>query len=647
MNKEIELFYLDRIDDDQLPGDFIREALITGIRCDNAELVKKAAGEKLIQGSFYGYSSPLEFAINEMVSHEVIETLVKAGYELSKPCHDLTSFNGSPQEIVKMWMETNGKTKEEALPLLAGDIGYFFHVIRTDYSCYRITYDVDSEDRYKPCFWNYLDEWMAGFLRLLADENESAIIDSYFCRGIMENVEFKKALDTLFELFGQTFSNDDLFWFINIAVSHDNEYAFEKLVEHYPSLIKEVNCYPSSSKKILSAIFEAGLMVPGTEEGFDAFIPRIAYGEIEKDILTAIAHPSYASHITEEGKTPLMYAVENDDFPVELYKLLITSSSDVNIQDEDGQTALHYMAKNDYPECIENLLELGADPFITDNKGNNVLHTLAGNKEMLSIDILADCISLLPKKLLTMENNKGVTPVYLFFQKLTASEKEPYKKLSFTHFLDQYIASPESLNGNILIGGSINETRLKTLSVVRDHLIRQLSERNINHEVLVGKTSEETISLLEQLADDTNENHSSHLHLVVINELYDCQSPELGRRFEYAINRLDGNADVLIIAASKYSSADIITDIIQHAFPYRITSMQSSDLNSKIFIGEEDAAYISKDEVLIKGFEDDLLLCHLDSDEEFNEEIGEDSIVLAEAERILDKHLAAFKELAK
>ena len=144
MNKEIELFYLDRIDDDQLPGDFIREALITGIRCDNAELVKKAAGEKLIQGSFYGYSSPLEFAINEMASHEVIETLVKAGYELSKPCHDLTSFNGSPQEIVKMWMETNGKTKEEALQLLAGDIGYFFHVIRTDYSCYRITYDVDS-----------------------------------------------------------------------------------------------------------------------------------------------------------------------------------------------------------------------------------------------------------------------------------------------------------------------------------------------------------------------------------------------------------------------------------------------------------------------------------------------------------------------
>ena len=652
MNKEIELFYLDRIDDDQLPGDFIREALITGIRCDNAELVKKAAGEKLIQGSFYGYSSPLEFAINEMASHEVIETLVKAGYELSKPCHDLAPFNGSPQEIVKMWMETNGKTKEEALQLLAGDIGYFFHVIRTDYSCYRITYDVDSEDRYKPCFWNYLDEWMAGFLRLLADENESAIIDSYFCRGIMENVEFKKALGTLFELFGQTFSNDDLLWFINIAISHDNEYAFAKLVEHYPSLIKEVNCYPSSSKKILSAIFEAGLLIPGTEEGFDAFIPRIAYGEIEKDILTAIVHPSYASHITEEGKTPLMYAVENDDFPVELYKLLITSSSDVNIQDEDGQTALHYMAKTDYPECIENLLELGADPFITDNKGNNILHVLAENKEMLSIDILRDCVSLLPKKLLTMENSQGVTPVDLFFQKLTGTEQEPYKKLAFTDFLDQYLASPDSLKGNILIGGADNETRFKLLSMVRQHIIKRLRVRKTIFGVIAERSEKTIVRQLEMLVDGIlgaklQPNGKPRFYLVIINEIGDCQSEELSRRFETSLKRLEEKDNVLIVATTKLSSDDVITDVVKRAFPYRITTLHSSDISSEVFLGIDDAAYISKDEVLIKGFEDSLLLSNLESEEKPSEKKDEDSIVIAQAERILNKHLAAFKELAK
>ena len=647
MNRKIEEFYLDGMDSKELTDDFIREALLIGIRCDNADLVRKATSKKLIHGSFYGYSSPLVFAIKAMASNEVIETLVKAGYGLSKPCHDLTSFNGSPQELVELWMETSGKTKEEALQLLSGDIGYFFHVIRTDYSSYRIPYDIDSEDRYKPCFWSYLDEWMDDFIKLLADENGSEIVTSHFCRGIMENAEFKKAFDTLFELFGKTFSNDDLFWFINIAVSHDNEYAFEKLVEYYPSLIKEVNCYPSSSKKILSAIFDAGLLAPGSEEGFNAFIPRISYGEIEEDILKAIVHPSYSAQTSDEGKTPLMYAIENDDFPVELYKLLVTSPDDLNIQDEDGQTALHYMVKTDYPECIENLLELGADPFIADNKGNNVLHSLADNREMLSINILSDCISLLPKKLLIMENNKGITPIAMFFQKLTGAEKEPYRKLTFSQFLEQYLVSPESLNGNILIGGSVRETRLKTLSLVRNQVIQQLDNRGIEFELIADRTPEETVSQLEKLADEEIKNNTSSLHLFIIDELYDCLSPELGVRFEYAVHQLDGNADVLIIAASKFSSADIITDIIQHAFPYRITSMQSSALNSNIFIGEDYAAYIVQEEVIFKGFDDDFLLSNLKSGGMENEETDEDSIVLAEAERILDKHLSAFKELAK
>lgn len=645
MNREIEKFYIERIDENQ-SEEFIREALVTGIRSDSIELTRKAANTlHHHSGKFYGCSSPLEFAIKEMASAGIIKVLVDAGYKLSKPCHNLTPFDGSPQKLAELWMETNGKTKKEALQTLVADIGYFFHVIRTDYSCYRIPYDIDSEDRYKPCFWNYLDEWMSDFIRLLADEKFSENMDSYFVRSTIENAELGKAFDTLFESFGQIFSKDDLIWYINTAVSSDNEHAFEKLIEYNPSLINEVDCYPSSSKKILSALFEAGLLVPGTEEGFNAFIPFISYGKADKDILSSIVHPSYPRHTIEDGVTPLMAAVKNEDFPVELYKLLISSPNDINMKNEDGRTALHYIAKTAYPECIESLLELGADPFIKDNKGNNVLHILSGNKEGLSFDIFRDCISLLPKKLLTMENSNGKTPITLFFQRLTGTEEEPYKKLPFNQFLNQYLASPESLKGNILIGGIEDETRVKLLSMIREHVIKQLTDRKIRYELIADKSPEETVSLLEELADD--DNITSSLHLVVIDELYDCQSPGLGMRFEYAINQLDENADVLIITATKHSSADIITNIIQHAFPYRITSMQSSDLNSEIFIGEDYAAYIGKDEIIIKGFEDDLLSCNLESDEKGSEEIDEDSIVLAEAERILDKHLSAFKELAK
>ena len=153
MNREIEKYYIDRIDENQAE-DFIKEALVTGIRSDNVELIRKAIDALPFCGEFYGYSSPLEFAIKEMASTEVIKVLLEAGYELSKPCHDLTPLSGSPQELVELWMEGNGKTKEEAIRILAGDIAYFFHVIKTDYSCYRIPYGVDSEDRYKPCFLN-------------------------------------------------------------------------------------------------------------------------------------------------------------------------------------------------------------------------------------------------------------------------------------------------------------------------------------------------------------------------------------------------------------------------------------------------------------------------------------------------------------
>lgn len=646
MNREIERYYITHIDKNQSEG-FIREALVTGIRSDNAELTRKAASALHFRGNFFGHSSPLVFAIKEMASAGVIRALTEAGYKLSKPCHDFTPFDGSPENLADLLMEINGKTKEVALQVLATDIAYFFHVIRTNYSCYRIPCDIDSEDRYKPCFWNYLDQWMSDFIRLLIDEKCTEIMDSYFIRSIIENAELKKAFDTLIEFFGKTFCKDDLIWYINIAVSHDNEHAFEKLFEYSPSLIKEVNCYPSSSRKILSTLFDKGILAPGTNEGFNAFVPFISYGKTDKDILCSIVHPSYPRRTIEDEVTPLMVAVKNEDFPVELYKLLITSPDDINMQDEDGKTALHYMAETEYPECIETLLKLGADPFTRDNKENNVLHILAGNKEGLSFDIFSDCISLLPKKLLTMENSNGMTPITLFYQRLTGTEKEPYRKLSFSQFLEQYLAYPESMKYNLLIGGSNKETRLKTLSLVRDQVIRQLNNRAIEFELIADKSPEETVYMLEKLANEENETGTSSLYLVIIDELYDCLSSELGMRFEHAVHQLDGNADVLIIAASKFSSADIITDIIQHAFPYRITSKQSSDLTSKIFIGEDYAAYIGQEEVIIKGFVDDLLLSNLKSDGIENEKMDEDSIVLAEAERILDKHLSAFKELAK
>ena len=648
MNKEIEKFYLDGIDSEDLTEDFIREALVTGIRCDNAELVRKTTGKMHFSGAFYGYSSPMEFAVKDKASVEVLRVLQSAGYSLQKH-FDFNPFNGSPENIIELIEEnTNGK---DGLVEFAADVDYFFNVIKTDYSCYRIPYDVGAEDRYKPCFWNYLDDWLSRFIKLLAESKVRKLFDSHFAKSIICNEELEKSFDTMFVLFSAAFRVNDFVSYINAAVSNDNGHAFYKILQHRPDLIRRVACYPASNRKILSTILDAGILRPGTDNGFNAFISFISDGETDKDILNTIVHPSYSTRIIKGGMTPLMVAVKNKDFPVELYKLLVTTPDDANIQDEEGRTALHYIAKTDYPECIEYLLELRADPFITDNKGNNVLHILAENKEMLSIDILGECISLLPQKLLTMKNSKGVTPVDLFFQKLTGTDQEPYKELAFTDFLDQYLTSPESLKGNILIGGADNETRFKLLSIVRQHVIKRLRIRKIIFGVIAERSEKTIVRQLEMLADGIlgaklQPNGKPRFYLVIINEIGACQSEELSRRFESSLKRLKEKDNVLIVAATRLSSDDVITDAVKQAFPFRITSLHSSDISSEVFLGIDDAAYINKEEVIVKGFEDDVLLCNLKSDEKENKET-DDSIVLAEAERILEKHLAAFKELAK
>lgn len=650
MNKEIEKFYLDGIDSEDFTEDFIREALVTGIRCDNPELVRKATGNMHFAGAFYGYSSPMEFAVKDKASVEVLRVLQSAGYSRQKH-FDLNPFNGSPESICEL-IEEYAKRKDGLAEFVA-DIDYFFNVIKTDYSCYRIPYDVDVEDRYKPCFWNYLDGWLSRFIKLLAESKARKHVDSHFAKTIIANVELKESFDTIFTLFSAAFKDTDIVSQLNVAVSNDNEHAFYKILQRRPNLIQKVTCYPASNKKILSTILDAGILRPGTNKGFNAYISFIsAEGETNKDILNTIVHSSYSTRTVKKGVTPLMYAVKNKDFPVELYRLLITYPDDVNIQDEDGQTALHYMAKTDYPECIESLLELGADPFITDNKGNNVLHTLAGNKEMLSIEILGDCVSLLPKKLLTMENCQGVTPVDLFFQKLTGSENLTCRKLSFNQFLNQYLASPDSLKGHILIGGADNETRFKLLSMVRQHIIKRLRVRKTIFGVIAERSEKTIVRHLEMLVDgilgtELQPNGKPRFYLIIINEIGDCQSEELSEQFETSLKRLSDKDNVLIVAATRLSSDDVITDAVKQAFPYRITALHSSDISSEVFLGIDDAAYISKDEVLIKGFEDSLLLSNLESEEKPSEKKDEDSIVIAQAERILNKHLAAFKELAK
>ncbi|KAK3399634.1 hypothetical protein B0T20DRAFT_406670 [Sordaria brevicollis] len=84
------------------------------------------------------------------------------------------------------------------------------------------------------------------------------------------------------------------------------------------------------------------------------------------------------------GLTPMMVLlVKPKTFDVKIFKTLLNKSPDLNIQDNLGRTALHYVVlrldrllamQNERPPLVEDLLKAGADPLARDSCGNTPLY---------------------------------------------------------------------------------------------------------------------------------------------------------------------------------------------------------------------------------------------------------------------------------
>ena len=83
----------------------------------------------------------------------------------------------------------------------------------------------------------------------------------------------------------------------------------------------------------------------------------------------------------ENGDTALMYAVQNNN--IELVRLLLENGADVNIENEQAETALHYAAEQQVNlQILELLLNRGADPNSKDFIGNTPLHISIQNHNL-------------------------------------------------------------------------------------------------------------------------------------------------------------------------------------------------------------------------------------------------------------------------
>ena len=579
MNQRIRDYYRALMIQGNASQSDIEEAMLTAIRCDDGELLGACLAR------YDGKDEDLpSFAIKEMASYTLIDMLVEHGYDLpSNP--DITPFSGTPENLVDAIMRTEGKSRKEALSILLSDVSYYLRVLTEDYSCYRIPFNISPEDIHKPSFFSYLAYWLADFAPLIAGENPDSLI--YLLCSIVRHPELGSALHACLSSFPESiFTAENVNKLLDIAIRNDNEEAFTMLMERNSRA--RITTYPKSSLSILNRLFDMGILIPKTRKAFAAFRDFISYEEVDEeneDILIRIMHPSYAGWTDNYGNTILSLAIRNRRFEPSLYHLLIPSPEILDRHDKNGRTALFLLAESEYPEAMEILIRLGANPFLQDCGGRNVLHVMI-DEESVSIGTIEYCMGFLPKELMDIHDNDGKTPLDLLKELLlnAASCDKAYSQ-RFQDALPTLLKGAFTEKKNILIAGNSKETREKVSMNIASYLTRKYVD--FQQYDASADDSDKLIPILDV----------ERPIIIWIDELADILQKDGG---ESIIHQLSRKSNILFIASTAYASADIVTVSMLEAFPIRISSALTSQMNSFLVFGSEGAEMLSDNELMVR-----------------------------------------------
>ena len=141
------------------------------------------------------------------------------------------------------------------------------------------------------------------------------------------------------------------------------------------------------SVKVLLA---AGAEVDATDSDYQTpLMAAAADGSLEV-VQALLEAGADASHCNEEGTTALMEALGYTD----IMAALVAAQADVNAEDGDGRTVLIMAAREADLECVQWLLEHGADPDHMTSEGQTALQAAcaAYNEEL---DDATDIVTLL------------------------------------------------------------------------------------------------------------------------------------------------------------------------------------------------------------------------------------------------------------
>ncbi len=173
-----------------------------------------------------------------------------------------------------------------------------------------------------------------------------------------------------------------LFW----AINHTNDMSdiIKLLIEHGANLNRK---YHDGGTTILTQAIHFGeahinnirTLIDGgenvnllTDNKWSALMEAVS--KKDKNIIQLLLeNGADINIITTHGDTGLMYLARDENDTSELIRLFIKSGADINKQNEFGHTPLFFAAEHGHKNNIQTLLELGANPKITENDGSTAL----------------------------------------------------------------------------------------------------------------------------------------------------------------------------------------------------------------------------------------------------------------------------------
>ena len=133
---------------------------------------------------------------------------------------------------------------------------------------------------------------------------------------------------------------------------------------------------------ICELLLKSGANISSTDEDGDQPLHEAAYWNKAAACELLVVHGADVTAVNKEGQTPLMKAVSSYRLSSSsaVCRRLITNDS-VNVEDCDGNHALHIASRRSNIVTVQLLVDCGADTNAVNKHGQTPLHTAAGGEK--------------------------------------------------------------------------------------------------------------------------------------------------------------------------------------------------------------------------------------------------------------------------